>query len=591
LVAVFAIGATACRAVPPVERAPAPAVAPVSVVSTVLATFTTPGPSSYIVPTTVCGITITLDGGHGGAGFDSSITGPGGVGGAGAHVSAHFAITPGAWMVVQVGGAGGDASATTAGAGGVGGGGGGGAGADMGGGGGGASLVAGMTPFLLAGGGGGGGGNAATGAGSTGGRAGVRSDSQGAATDAAPGGQGGTGAAGGGGGGGIGGVPSGGPRPKVAPDDGAPGTFGGAGSTGNGRLGGGGGGGGASPGNLGDVGQPGTSSGAGVPGDGSASGGSGGAGTQTGGNGGAAGTGAGGGGAGGLWFSGGGGGSASGGGGGGAGSGGGGGGAADAGGGAGSMVLSPASASLAVAPSARTGGGQVVFSYDPVADFCPVTAPVGHVPPIVYQGPKTRRLVAISIDDLWGASNALNVNAVMNILAAKNVKGITFFPTGGALEQHHAEGYDWIWRRVARSGSEIGNHTYTHTALTKLNNAQIRYELQHTQDLLNIDLGPGFRYQMNLMRPPGGNGGYGGGDPRILSVVNSMGLSMIMWSIETHGSGPVHGAYVSWILSHARPGSVVLMHFSQITPAEIGAVIDGLRREGLEPTTVTSLYP
>jgi hypothetical protein len=70
-----------------------------------------------------------------------------------------------------------------------------------------------------------------------------------------------------------------------------------------------------------------------------------------------------------------------------------------------------------------------------------------------------------------------------------------------------------------------------------------------------------------------------------------MGLSLIMWSIETHGSGPVHGAFVQWIINNARPGSIVLMHFTQITPAEIGQVIDGLRRKGLEPTTVTGLFP
>ena len=236
---------------------------------------------------------------------------------------------------------------------------------------------------------------------------------------------------------------------------------------------------------------------------------------------------------------------------------------------------------------ARTGG----HHHDPVTDACPITAPVGHVPPLVHQGPGTRPLVALSIDDMWGAVGAIDVNATMDILAAKHVKGITFFPTGGGLEQHHALGYDAVWRRVARSGSEIGNHTYTHTALTTLNNIQIWYELQHTQDLLNAYLGPGFRYQMHLMRPPGGNGGYGNGDPRILPFVNSMGLSMIMWSIETHGTGPVHGRFVSWIISQARPGSIVLMHFTQITPAEIGAVIDGLRRKGLEPTTVTSLFP
>jgi peptidoglycan/xylan/chitin deacetylase (PgdA/CDA1 family) len=559
-------------------------VAPAGAATTVLGTFATPGAATFVVPALVCAVTITVDGGHGGAGFDNSAPGPGGAGGAGAHISARFAMSSGTTLTLFVGGGGANATSTVPGMGGVGGGGGGGFGANTGGGGGGATTVATSTPILVASGGGGGGGSSTTGGGGIGVPRTQRSEGAGPATSGDAGGRGGTATDGGGGGGGIGGASSGGARPKLGAGGGPGGAFGGAGGAGNGVFGGGGGGGGKTS----DLGTSGTGTGTGASGV-STTGGAGGAGASTGGNGGTAGSGGGGGGGGRGFSGGGGGGSAAGGGGGGYGAGAGG--ATDMGGGGGSRWGAPSAMNMAWAASARSGGGQVVISYDPITDVCPVVAPVGHVPPIVYQGPNTRPLVALSIDDLWGAANALNVNAVMDILAAKHVKGITFFPTGGALEQHHAEGYDWIWQRVARSNSEIGNHTYTHTALTSLNNSQIRYELQHTQDLLNIDLGVGFRYQMHLMRPPGGNGGYGGGDPRILPVVNSMGLSMIMWSIETHGSGPVHRAYVSWILSHAHPGSIVLMHFSQITPSEIAAVIDGLRSRGLEPTTVTSLFP
>jgi peptidoglycan/xylan/chitin deacetylase (PgdA/CDA1 family) len=245
--------------------------------------------------------------------------------------------------------------------------------------------------------------------------------------------------------------------------------------------------------------------------------------------------------------------------------------------------------SVGWAPS-RGVGGRVVVSFDPVADICPIEAPVGNVPPFLHGGPTNRPYVALTIDDTFGVAGVRAVSQTLDVLAARNVHA-TFFPTGGALEQHHAAGYDEVWRRAARSGSEIGNHTYSHARLPRLSNSQIRNELQRTQDILNIVLGPGFRYQMRLMRPPGGEGGYGNGDPRVLGVVNSMGLSMVMWTIETHGNGPVHAAFVARILRQARPGSVILMHPTQITPAEIGQVIDGLRARGLEPTTVTGLFP
>jgi len=585
-------------------------------VPAVAALFDAPGVFAFTVPAGVCGLTLTLEGGDGGAGFDTTLGDRGQEGGVGAHVSLHVVVTPGLFFQVVVGAAGADATAAGAGSGGRGGGGGGGgaAAANGGGGGGGASALYTTGIVAVAGGGGGGGGAgtappdsttttavtatpagleraqevvSAAGAGVGGGGGFGTGASGGSSSAGAPGGGGGAGGLGGSGSTGGSGNESGGGGGTLGSGGPSGGSASGAGGAGNGSLGGGGGGAGSlsAPGSGGTAGGAGTA----LPGA-SGSGGAGGIGTSSGGDGGPGGGGAGGGGGGGQGFGGGGGGSDAGGGGGGAGYGAGGGGALDAGGGGGSSFATSSASAVTWQPSDRTGNGRVSITSVPAVDNCPVVAPTGPVPRIAYTGPSSRRLVALSVDDLWNASGAMNVNSTMDILAAKNVKGMTFFPTGGALEQHHALGYDWVWRRVARSQSEIGNHTHTHRSLPTLSNGAIVYEMQHTQDLLNLVLGPGFAYQMHLMRPPGGNGGYRGGDPRVLNIMSSMGLSMIMWSIETHGSGPVHGAFVSWIIRQARPGSIVLMHYTQITPGEIGRVIDGLRARGLEPTTVTSLF-
>jgi peptidoglycan/xylan/chitin deacetylase (PgdA/CDA1 family) len=212
------------------------------------------------------------------------------------------------------------------------------------------------------------------------------------------------------------------------------------------------------------------------------------------------------------------------------------------------------------------------------------------LPPWIRTGPATRARIAISIDDMWGAFGADNANAAMDVAKAKGVK-LTFFPTGGALEDHINLGRQDTWRRAIAEGHDIGNHTYTHSNLTKLTDDQIRYELSHTRDLLAQCLGPSVPYTMRMMRPPGGAGGFvTGGDPRIMNVLASFGYSMTMWSIDANGTKG-NADFITKVMSRVTNGSIVLFHFTEFTPAGLPTLIDRLRIEKhLEPTSVTGLF-
>lgn len=211
------------------------------------------------------------------------------------------------------------------------------------------------------------------------------------------------------------------------------------------------------------------------------------------------------------------------------------------------------------------------------------------LPPWIRNGPPTSPRVAITIDDLWGTFGADNANAAMDVAKAKGVK-LAFFPTGGALEDHIRLGRQALWQRAVAEGHDIGNHTYSHTNLTKLSDDQVRGELDHTRDLLAQCLGP-VPYTMRLMRPPGGAGGFvTGGDPRIMNVVTSLGYSMTMWTVDANG---VKGdaAYLNKIMGSVGNGSIVLIHFTEFSPTGIATLIDRLRNEKrLEPTSVTGLF-
>jgi peptidoglycan/xylan/chitin deacetylase (PgdA/CDA1 family) len=211
------------------------------------------------------------------------------------------------------------------------------------------------------------------------------------------------------------------------------------------------------------------------------------------------------------------------------------------------------------------------------------------LPPWIHNGPTNRPRVAITIDDMWGTFGADNANAAMNVAKAKGVK-LTFFPTGGAIEQHIALGRQATWQRAVAEGHDLGNHTYTHTSLTKLTDDQIRGELDHSKDLLAQCLGP-VPYTMRLMRPPGGAGGFvTGGDPRIMNVITKLGYSMAMWTVDANGAKG-NTAVMNKVLSNAANGSIVLVHFTEFTPDGLPTLIDRLRNEKhLEPTSITGLF-
>jgi peptidoglycan/xylan/chitin deacetylase (PgdA/CDA1 family) len=239
--------------------------------------------------------------------------------------------------------------------------------------------------------------------------------------------------------------------------------------------------------------------------------------------------------------------------------------------------------------AAARAAGQPTPTIPPIAARRALKRMLTPLPPWIRNGPTTRPRVAITIDDMWGNFGADNANAAMDVAKAKGVK-LSFFPTGGALEEHINLGRQAVWRRAVAEGHDIGNHTYTHSNLTKLNDEQIRGELNHTKDLLAQCLGD-VAYTMRLMRPPGGAGGLAnGGDPRILNVVTGLGYSMTMWTVDANG---VKGntAFINKVANNASNGSIVLIHFTEFTPDGLPALIDRLRNEKkLEPTSVTSLF-
>jgi peptidoglycan/xylan/chitin deacetylase (PgdA/CDA1 family) len=183
------------------------------------------------------------------------------------------------------------------------------------------------------------------------------------------------------------------------------------------------------------------------------------------------------------------------------------------------------------------------------------------------------RCVALTFDDGPGPDTA----RLLGMLAEKNVHA-TFFVIGQSAEE-----FPDAVRAEHAQNQEVGDHTWSHPPLTRLDDASIATQFNRTADEIASLDGP----RPRLIRPP-----YGAVNERINAVLGARGAAEILWSVDT----------LDWLhrnpdsvytraLKGVRPGSIILMH--DIHPTTVDAVpriIDALRAEGYTLVTVSQLY-
>lgn len=182
-----------------------------------------------------------------------------------------------------------------------------------------------------------------------------------------------------------------------------------------------------------------------------------------------------------------------------------------------------------------------------------------------------KKLIALTFDDGPGPYT----NRLLDGLAERNVHA-TFFELG-----MRAEEYDQTTRRIYAEGHQVAQHGYDHPTLTTQSDEKVRWQIDHTRDILNEILGQNFTY---YVRPP-----YGDCNSRVLSLLNA---PAIFWSVDP----------VDWrdrdadtvrdrIVSNAYDGAIILCHDIYSTTVD-GALmaIDKLKADGYEFVTVSELF-
>lgn len=196
-------------------------------------------------------------------------------------------------------------------------------------------------------------------------------------------------------------------------------------------------------------------------------------------------------------------------------------------------------------------------------------------------GPDLRRgrrdaRVALTFHGAGPAALAEEVLALLDRASAP----VTVFAVGRWLQDHHVLGH-----AIASAGHDLGNHTWSHQAMLRLDPAQALEEVQRGAHAVAAVLGhPGL-----LFRPSGTPAS----NPTIRAAARAAGYRRcISYDVDPADYlDPGATAVRDRTLAQVRPGSIVSLHLGHPgTVAALPGILRGLARRGLEPVTVTDMF-
>jgi len=185
------------------------------------------------------------------------------------------------------------------------------------------------------------------------------------------------------------------------------------------------------------------------------------------------------------------------------------------------------------------------------------------------------RTVALTFDDCYSSSAW---SGILNVLKKHKVKA-TFFPVGSQVLAKAS-----LARRTVREGHDIGNHSWSHPAMSRLSTSSAIAELRKTEAAW---WRVARRIPNPFFRPP-----YGDYSSATVRAAGRAGYKYtVLWDIDPlDWANPGSAAIVSRVLSRARPGSIILLHTGGQTVSALPAIIRGLKRKNLRPVTLHDMY-
>jgi peptidoglycan/xylan/chitin deacetylase (PgdA/CDA1 family) len=209
--------------------------------------------------------------------------------------------------------------------------------------------------------------------------------------------------------------------------------------------------------------------------------------------------------------------------------------------------------------------------------------PIGCVPSgpaLVFNGPRNQHDIALTFDD--GPWPSPPTSQFLDVLERYHVVA-TFFEVGSEIGPYDPGGA--LERRMLADGDMIGNHTWSHPDMTKLDASTQRSQLEQTSATIKSTSG----FSPCLWRPP-----YGAENSGVVGLARSLGLITVNWDVDTvDWSTPGTSTIYSRAVGGAQNGSIILQHFGggprYQTLAALPQEITTLRNRGYRFVTLAEM--
>jgi len=186
-----------------------------------------------------------------------------------------------------------------------------------------------------------------------------------------------------------------------------------------------------------------------------------------------------------------------------------------------------------------------------------------------------RKRVALSFDLDRGE---VQFREILRSLESENARA-TFFVAGSWAALHPAE-----VKLIAQAGHEVGILGHRQIDLTRLEPGAIRSELRNAK----LAVSAAMNRNPRLFRPP-----LGRSNESVSREATGLGLTPVMWTVDSHDSQGVSAQYISRrLFSRAAPGAVFRLHAGDAARETAGALPDlirELRLRGYQVVTVSEL--
>ena len=188
----------------------------------------------------------------------------------------------------------------------------------------------------------------------------------------------------------------------------------------------------------------------------------------------------------------------------------------------------------------------------------------------IWRGPRERRAVSLTFDD---GPDPEWTPRVLDVLAREGVRA-TFFLIGQRARRAPEQA-----RRIADSGHDLGNHTWSHPSLWRCGPGHTEREIADGHVAIADAAGAPPRF----FRPP-----WGKTNLAMFGVVRELGTPGVFWTVQPESRRPVVPAEQTRRgLARARAGAIYDLHDADGVPGAgrrlveyLPALIAGLRAQG-----------